>query len=222
MIYARFRRRASSSEQVAELHTALIERLSGALLGTVAEIHPAQVYFESENQFSGAADLTPSFADGKFRGAISYCPRAAINADHGMFDDVLTVCIPESVGTYRIFVEELFRPVASAFEVYRAGIYPDEDLDLDDFDQIADLSQRTGKDVDGRDGVFRVTPANAFDDQLCQRAFGLNPENVVRRVAPHAQFADVIDGRAFFVVTSRIVGRKDLIALDRTIRRALT
>lgn len=195
--------------------------MSDAVAGTVAAFEMTQVYFESNsNGSSGAADLTPAFLSRDFQGAISYCPRSVIDSDHAKYDDVLTLIAPWSE-LYSAFVLNSFVAVASAFESYRATVALDEDLDLDDFDRIVDLNRRTGLDSDGRDGVFRIGPVNVFDDELCIRAFNLNAADVVRRVLPYTEVARLFDQRAFFLVTSRLVGRGELLAIDYRIKNIL-
>lgn len=221
-IRAMFRRRAIPKERVNDRHASVIARLGNALDGTPAAFDPKRVYFESEDELSGASDLTPAFADTKFLGAISYCPRRAIDADHGMFDDVLTITVPRSRRLYSVFVKDLFIRIVDAFDAYRAGVSVDEDLELSDFDEIVELSERTGKDVDGRDGVFRIGPANAFDEELCMRAFRLRAEEVVRKVQPHVEIARLVKGKACFVVTSNLLERSEVLAIDQKFKLLLT
>lgn len=221
-IRAMFRRRAVADESVPDYHHTVMIGLNEVLAPTAAAVDISRVYFEqARDGSSGAADLTPAFRSSSFQGAISYCPRKAITADHGMFDDVLTLVIPRSSDLYSAFVRDAFLQISKVFGAYRAGVYLDEDLDLDDFDQIVELSQRTGSDPDGRDGVFRVAPVCLFDHELCIRAFHRTPEEVVVRAIPHAEVARVVDDKAYLVITSELVDRDELIAIDRRIRIAL-
>lgn len=143
-----------AAESVVAFHRIAINRLSDAVTDTVAAFEPARVYFESSSDgFSGAADLGRAFLSDEFQGAITYCPRELVDADHAKYDDVLTLVVPRSE-LYAEFVLNAFVRIANAFEAYRATVARDEDFDLDDFDRIVDLSRRTARDVDGRYGCL--------------------------------------------------------------------
>lgn len=209
MIEARFRHRAGS-ETVQEFHEKLLPCLQ-----TISRIWKSpQVDGELEtNGESAAFDLTPYLCDG-MQGAISYAARYPSGmVDRAMFDDVLTLQIDENVVDYATFVNKVFEQAACCFHAYRGAIVHDLDLDLDDYDEIIEQTQRSGKDIDGRDSVFRINPVNYFDSELCKRAFRRSVDEIasclcgeVERVVGHH------DG-LLLVVTSDLVNRENLKAI---------
>jgi hypothetical protein len=85
-----------------------------------------------------------------------------------------------------------------------------------------ELYRGRGPNRDGRDTVERIAPVSFFDDILCQRAFGIGAEEVVRRAAPECEHAEIMFGGAFlFVTTEIIVGRPALDALHETVMRRI-
>lgn len=220
IVKAGFRHRAKCSESVELRHAEAVRSLGCPLREWLGAFGAGAVYFESESKGGGAADLSPALRDG-VAAAISYCSRPAIDADHAMYDDVLTLEFDESGVDYSVFSLAIFGQVVRAFDAYRASIVLDEDLDLDDYDEILDLADSTGRDVDGRDGVFRISPICFFDRELCARAFGISPEGVSKRINGRIEFVSTIHDGVLIVVTQEIVGRDALIDLDLEVREML-
>jgi hypothetical protein len=162
---------------------------------------------------SAACDLTSFMRDG-VSGALSYSARFNYEMqDKAMFDDILTLQLEVSKLNYEDFCPKVFSQIITAFDPYRAAIVQDLDLDLDDFEEIVEMSQNLRIDVDGRDSVFRVNPVNFFDQQLCRRAFRLDVQHVIERLRGHVQEATVLIDGVLIVVTNEIVDRRNLKAL---------
>jgi hypothetical protein len=97
----------------------------------------------------------------------------------------------------------------------------DEDLALQDWDEVVALREATGKDIEGRDSVFRLGPVNHLDRELCRRAFGLVPEEVARALNGRVEAASVLLDGVFIVASSRLISRDELEVLNRNLREAL-
>jgi hypothetical protein len=55
---------------------------------------------------------------------------------------------------------------------------------------VNELSKDKAIDVDGRNNIYTLVPAQYWGDELCQRALGYGPDEVIRRVGalvPKAQ-----------------------------------
>ncbi len=207
MIEARFRHRANESENIADRHRSVTSCL--AAVSWLWERVPSELRIESSGE-SAACDLTP-FLKAGLRGAISYSARYATGmTDKAMFDDVLALEIDEQAVDYREFSTDIFQQVASCFNCYRASVVHDLDLDLDDYDQVVEISQSSGIDADGRDSVFRINPVNYFDEKMCQRAFRLGTGDVAARLQDHVELVECKGDGILVVVTGDLVDRDNL------------
>lgn len=221
MIRIGVRRRALKSESWETLAHEVCGRLGMELSRWLGVAIDTELFVrDSDGGDGGAVDLSPALPDG-VRAAVSFCPRGAIASDHGMFDDVFTLELGDDHARYVALVEAALPRIVKGFGAYRAQVVLDEDLDLDDFDQICELSECPGRDVDGRDGVYRISPANYFDRELCRRAFGLAPGVMREKLAPHVQSVHLVAGGVYFVVSDARLPEQELRDVDRSVRELL-
>lgn len=214
MIQARFRFRAHGGLEVEDRHADVIGSLR-----TIAWLWdrppapaPADVPLSSNGE-SASCSLNP-YLKSDIKGAISYAARYSGGMpDKAMFDDVLTLQLEEDANHYSQFSGLIFGEVVKAFSAYRAAVLLDLDLDMEDFEKIVELAQSTGKDVDGRDSIYRFNPVSYFDDQLCRRAFGFGAEEVVARLSGQVERASIQDGGALVVTTTDLLDQENLRSL---------
>jgi hypothetical protein len=220
-IEARFRRRAESGEVISELNSSLLNRLS-KIKGLWAESKSVEdVCFDAGNGESAASDLSPCLVNA-VNGAISYASRlpAAIK-DKATSDDSIILKFDSDEIDFHKFCNDVFPEIIEAFSPYRAVIITDLDQDLDDFEDIVQESQSTGKDIDGRDSVFRIYPVNYFDDEMCKRAFGISSSEVVGKLKSSIDRAEIIAGGALLLVFSEPAAGSELASIDNLVRRFL-
>lgn len=220
-IEARFRRRAEAGESLSELHSGLLNRLSRvAGLWSGSKVI-SDVHFDAGSGESAAVDFSPCLIGG-IKGAISYASRlpAAI-VDKAVADDSLVIQLDTDTVDFQRFSREIFPELVRIFNPYRAAVVTDLDQDLDDFEDIVKEAQITGRDVDGRDTVFRLQSVNYFDDTMCIRAFGINADQVVNRLRGSIPLAEHLQSGALLVVSKKPVVGEQLIALDVSIRVGL-
>lgn len=209
MIEARFRRRAGS-EDVQTLHASIQACLLS--ISWMWKTPRVNLALESNGE-SAACDLSSCLREG-VSGSISYSARfPGAMRDKATFDDVLTLQIDEDVVEYGTFVNKIFCEMVSCFNAYRAAIVLDLDLDLDDYDVIVKQSQLSGKDVDGRDSVFRINPVNFFDGELCIRAFGQTADQIANALRDGVERVTLQSGGLLLIVTSELVDRENLRAV---------
>jgi len=220
-IEARFRRRVAANESIAELNSELLNNLLEIRSLWAEDKSVEDFYFDPGTNESAAADLSPCLASG-IKGAISYASRliAAVQ-DKAISDDSLILKFDSDEIDYQRFSSEIFPEIVKVFSPYRATIIIDLDQDLDDFEDIVEESQKTGKDVDGRDTVYRFNPVNYFDDLMCMRAFGVNSDEVIEKLSDSIEKAEKISAGVLLVVTSKLVKSDDLVALDGAVRKHL-
>jgi hypothetical protein len=212
-----FRHRAGRTESIELRHAELVRKLKNPMVAWLGDYDPRAIHFESETVDSGAVDLSRALrAD--VSAAISYCSRSVIDADHAMYDDVLTLEFSAADADYSTFAQPVFGQLAEIFDAYRGSVVLDEDLDLADYDQILDKVETSGRDVDGRDGVYRISPVCFFDRELCSRAFGIAPEEIFGRLRGKIEHVEITHDGVLIVATREILTKASLVSLDREIR----
>ena len=217
----RLRRRANVGEQASTLHRRLIAAIS-EIEGLWADDGVSgAAHFSPGLGESAATDLSPCLRSG-LKGAISFASRApAAIVDRATSDDVLTLFCNTELVEFNWLAHNAYRRLKNAFQPKRRADVCDAGLDLDDFELICAEAQESGRDVDGRDTVFRIHPISFFDAMLCQRAFGRTPRELVKLlsresfdVEPHA------DGLLIKGASSPSTA-KELQEFDRRARAAI-
>jgi hypothetical protein len=142
--------------------------------------------------------------------------------DHAQFDDIAIIMFRSDAADR---LPELFYEVLpayiEAFGCYK-GTICDPEIRLADWKRVVELSNSTGKDVDGRDGVYRIHPGNYFDRELCRRAFGLAPEKLVERLQGKVEKVLALGDGVLLVCDSGIpLTREEYKNLDARIRSLL-
>lgn len=217
-IEARFRRRAQAGESVPDLNRTLLTSLS-IIQGLWKEgALTRHAMFDAGQGESAGVDLSPCLVHG-LRGAVSYASRIpGAVVDRAIADDVLVLQIDPETVDFRSLCRQTFARLVEAFLPYRAAVITDSDLDLDDFEAIAQEAQRTGRDIDGRDTVYRIHPVNYFDDVMCVRAFGIDAAELVARLQGKIELAQSICSGALLVVVDEPVQDEQLASLDSHVR----
>jgi hypothetical protein len=170
------------------------------------------------DQLQVEVDLSASLGSG-IKATLSYVFRAATYLrDEGHYDDCFFVDFDHVASDYRAFVVDVFPAYVRAFQPYRAAIVLDEDLAVEDWERVTELRRTTGKDVDGRDSVFRVGPVNYFDRELCRRAFGLAPEEIVKALEGRVESVSILLDGVFIIGTSQLLNREGVAKLSKVLQ----
>jgi hypothetical protein len=215
------RHRPDLGESIQVLHSKLIDSL--VALGPLWGVSP------------GAVVATPTVRPGALLAQVDlrqvlpfakkpyvvYSERnASYLGDKAMYDDYLIAEFdPDKLDFARLALEA-FPAYVGAFQCYRAAIYNQAQA-IEDWSQIVEQSQSTGKDVDGRDGVYRIHPVNFFDRELCQRAFGRTPEQIKDALTGHVECVELLYDGVYIVVSSRVLPETELLKIDSGLRRLL-
>lgn len=107
-----------------------------------------------------------------------------------------------------------------AFDCYRATIH-NWSITRSDWPKVVDACNGTGKDVNGRDGVYRINAINYFDRELCHRAFGLSPEQIVKRLDGKVESVSLLNDGVFIIYCSRPMSREEHENINAEVRALL-
>ena len=166
-------------------------------------------------------DLTNSLGSGN-QGVLSYVLRSdKYLRDESEFDDLMIVGCEFAQPEFEVVVRTVFRLYIEAFTPYRATIILDTQLYGQEWPTIVRLGKDSGKDADGRDGVYRINSVNYFDRELCRRAFGLSPEEIVERLRNKVESVSILLDGVVLIVTSAMVDRETLKGIDAMVRTQL-
>jgi hypothetical protein len=214
------RRRAVAAQSPKDLHREVMDGLARERSpwwrsGTATELP------EFKSGLEVQVDITSCLSFGA-TGYVSYVFRnEAYLRDNAEFDDRMEISIPSDDAVYGRFVREAVPTFIRSFRPYRAVMNMDADRALEDWDESIELGRRTGRDEDGRDGMFRIRPVSFMDHEMCRRAFNLTPKECVARASKHIDFATELEDGCLLVATSRIVDGSKLSDIDALVRRAL-
>lgn len=221
------RRRPDLNERVIAIHNLVMESLRNidVLWQDNEERLSAPLHYSDDSRDDTkcitAADLS-TVLNSNFAGQITYTyrnPEAMV--DKAVADDTLFLFFDTSEVNYQNFVKDVFPDFITLFSAYRATIILDEDLALDDYDAIVEVAENSEKDIDGRDTIYRINPINYFDNELCQRAFGLSSEAIVRGLESSVETISLIDGGVMIIVNSDPIPREEIEKIDGQIRELL-
>lgn len=155
------------------------------------------------------------------RGYVQYALRkAAYLEDAAQFDDFIVVVFNARGRDYEQLAREVFPPLIQAFGAYRANVY-NVAKRSDDWSNVVDQCRATGRDIDGRDGVYAISALNYFDRLLCKRAFETTPEHLVEKLQRRALSASLFNDGAIVDWAGRFLNADELTEADAQFRTAL-
>jgi len=214
------RRRTRSDEDPRQLHARFIEvmrEVGAPWWKPDAQIAPLKIDGKLEYQIGINRGL-PDDA----QGTLAYVHRGAdYLKDQALFDDRFVATFHVDDAEYEALANEGFKHLLSAFTPYRGHIILDEDLALDDWDAAIARGVSSGRDEDGRDGIYRIWPVSFFDETLCGRVFGSSAGLLAERWAGEVERAELCFGGIFLVATSRLVDAEAVAEIDKTLRQLL-
>lgn len=121
--------------------------------------------------------------------------------DAKRFDDYLEYAFTKTnkrlKANYGLMINDQFPKIVEAYRAYRAVVY------FQDYSFLYEESTSTyiptvrnfSNDVNGRNNIFTFYPAQYWDAELCQRALGFGPDEVIARLQGQVPKAErVLDG----------------------------
>jgi hypothetical protein len=215
------RRRGRVDEPIPALNAALIEQFM-AVPGFWGEGKTAADAPLSEGEAGSSLDLRKSLRDG-LSGQAIYIARfpGYMSKDVARADDTMRVRLNTDKIDHATFCTETLPRLITIFGSYRGYVETDAKVRAADWDVVRQQSRQTGRNIDGRDGIFRIWPVCWFDEELSRRTFAIGVEEAVRRAAPECERAEVVAGCAFLIVTSAIVTGANLDVINARIKSRL-
>lgn len=107
--------------------------------------------------------------------------------DESTFDDKLSISFDSrnKFVDYRLVLETHFPAVIGAFRAYLAkAFFDDYFVRYEDLNQgaVDRLRKTQTVDINGRNNIFTLHPAQYWDAELCGKALGYGPDEVIRRL----------------------------------------
>jgi hypothetical protein len=216
------RHRATLEEKIGDRHSRLIAKLRElAPPWGIPSTYVAEEPVVAPGNLSVRVQLK-GILGSPIKGYVAYPLRkdTYLDADNAQFDDILIIEFAPSKIDYGDFVRTVFPRYVDAFDAYRA-VVKEESTVAEDWPEIVQRVRASGKDIDGRDGVHRISAVNYYDSLLCQRAFGRSPAQIVARLKGAVE--DVVEFRngVLLVVDSNVLPKDALWKIDRRVRDLL-
>ncbi len=211
------RHRAQPNEAFDEKHKRFIEKISG--LDAPWNLDGLEPLPDIGSELLVTISLDKVLGKG-VTGHLTYMYRSTdYLEDNAQYDDNLFI----EFNAGKINLEEVvnvFPAYVSAFNCYRATVH-NWSITRSDWPKVVEECNNTGKDVNGRDGIYRINAINYFDEELCQRAFGLSPEKIVDRLNGKVESVSLLSDGVFLVYSSQIIDKSEHEKIDKEIKSLL-
>ncbi|WP_411564129.1 hypothetical protein [Pseudomonas shirazensis] len=203
-----FRHRPNFLEPIERRHQTFLEKLSD--LDKPWNLAEAVDVPDIEGELVVSVSLDKFLPKG-VKGRIAYSLRSeSYLEDDAQFDDSLFIEFSNANVDYLHLLTRIFPAYVQAFGAYRAALH-EWSVTRNDWPAVLAACDATKKDVNGRDGVFRINAANYFDGELCVRAFGKSPQQVISLLKGHVEEASELAGGVLIVVSYTPLSTNELI-----------
>jgi hypothetical protein len=235
--------RARPDEIVAQRHAAMTERLRAFAgpFGLESVCRPSALVFADGGYWHGVRqdDASAVAMSGwyTFRGD-RVLEDKAVEDDH--FHYQFNAC--DARLDYQKLIHDDFKQAIAALDGYRAiwhysrhglayrrGYYEEEDAPRDDYDWPIDSTEQykavcadKSLDVDGRNSLYTLYPAQYWDAELCQRALGYGPDEVIKRLQDKAPRAEKLGNGVYTVLNDDPkISYEDFLAMNNKYKALL-
>ncbi|MEA9589719.1 hypothetical protein VC279_20205 [Xanthomonas sp. WHRI 10064A] len=213
-----FRHRPKFSESIEKRHKNFLEKLSG--LGKPWDLADAVEVPDIEDELVISVSLDKFLPKG-IKGQVTYSLRnEKYLEDNAQFDDSLFFELSNAEIYYSDLLKIIFPAYVSAFGAYRAALH-DWSVTRSDWPAVVAACDATKKDVNGRDGVFRISAVNYFDGELCLRAFGKSPQQIISCLKGHVEEASELAGGVLIVVSYTPLSTSEINTAGELLRKLL-
>ncbi|CRM25112.1 hypothetical protein [Pseudomonas sp. 37 R 15] len=213
-----FRHRPKLSEPIEKRHENFLEKLSG--LGKPWDLAGAVEVPDIEGELVVSVSLDKFLPKG-IKGRIAYSLRSEkYLEDDAQFDDSLFIEFSNAEIDYLDLLKKIFPAYVEAFGAYRASLH-DWSVTRSDWPAVLAACDATKRDINGRDGVFRINAANYFDEKLCLRAFGKSPQQIIKCLKGHVENASELAGGVLIVVSYTLLSTSEITTTGERLKELL-
>tara|TARA_B100000745_G_C20097845_1_gene375425 strand:+ start:205 stop:846 length:642 start_codon:yes stop_codon:yes gene_type:complete len=128
------------------------------------------------------------------RGEIVYQRRLPYD-DKASNDDYISINFDPNKVEYKKLIEQIFPGYISAFQPYWANIY-DEEFTFLDFTEIRK------QQIEARHQIYRISPVTYLHQNYTQRALGMTPEQVIKKLDGNVERVELISGGVYIILSS--------------------
>jgi len=204
-----FRRRPNFSESIEDRHNNFLRAVSD--LGVPWGLSDSLKVPPIGSELVTSASLDKLLPVG-VKGRISYALRdQKYLEDDAQFDDTLFIEFTASKVDYSDLLKVVFPRYIKAFGSYRSALH-DWSVTRSDWPLVVEACEATKKDVNGRDGVFRINAANYFDKELCFRAFGKGPRELVDLICDYVEEVREFEDGVLIVISYNPLSADELLS----------
>jgi len=204
-----FRRRPNFSESIEDRHNNFLRAVSD--LGVPWGLNDSLKVPPIGSELVTSASLDKLLPVG-VKGRISYALRdQKYLEDDAQFDDTLFIEFTASKVDYSDLLKVVFPRYIKAFGSYRSALH-DWSVTRSDWPLVVEACEATKKDVNGRDGVFRINAANYFDKELCFRAFGKGPRELVDLICDYVEEVREFEDGVLIVISYNPLSADELLS----------
>jgi len=204
-----FRRRPNFSESIEDRHNNFLRAVSD--LGVPWGFSDSLKVPPIGSELVTSASLDKLLPVG-VKGRISYALRdQKYLEDDAQFDDTLFIEFTASKVDYSGLLKVVFPRYIKAFGSYRSALH-DWSVTRSDWPLVVEACEATKKDVNGRDGVFRINAANYFDKELCFRAFGKGPRELVDLICDYVEEVREFEDGVLIVISYNPLSADELLS----------
>ena len=210
-----FRHRPDASQSIEEKHKIFLENIS--LLDSPWNLQDIGSLDDIGSELILIKVLDEVLLKG-IKGRIQYCFRnEKYLTDIANRDDVIIIEYDGEKVKFDKDLEEMFVKYIGSFDCYKATVH-EVAITRKDWPNIVREHKKTHKDINGRDGVYRINSVNYFDEELCKRAFKLSPKAIVKRLTGKVESVSLLNGGVYLVYSSKLLTMEELENIDCKVR----
>lgn len=210
-----FRHRPNFSESIEDRHNNFLRAVSD--LGVPWGLNDSLKVSPIGSELVTSVSLDKLLPVG-VKGRISYALRdQKYLEDDAQFDDTLFIEFAASKVDYSDLLKVVFPRYIKAFGSYRSALH-DWSVTRSDWPLVVEACEATKKDVNGRDGVFRINAANYFDKELCFRAFGKGPRELVDLISGYVEEVREFEDGILIVISYNPLSVDELLSAGERLK----
>jgi hypothetical protein len=216
-------RRPRSAESIALVHGQLMATLEGLPEPWAVET-ASQVPVPPSKSLANVLTLTKKMGKGIRAARVVYTLRgneSYTDVDEASRDDMFLLDLAWDRININLLSGTVLPALIAGFTAYCARLTIPE-IAAHESSLRQALFRATGRDIGGRDTVFRILQINYWDRELCRRAWSLTPEEVVARLTGIVERASVLHDGAYVVVSTAYLSIPAVEEIDARLRPLLT